>query len=76
VPLIFAQLVISLNLVLAGLRLGLKNRQVGEKWVSDDYSYLYKGFLIYNYKNEITYFRLLISCLTFTNINIIWIRIN
>jgi hypothetical protein len=30
------QLVISLNLVLAGLRLGLKNRQVGEKWVSDD----------------------------------------
>jgi recombinational DNA repair protein RecR len=24
--------VISLNLVLAGLRLGLKNRQVGEKW--------------------------------------------
>jgi hypothetical protein len=29
--------VISLNLVLAGLRLGLKNRQVGEKWVSDDW---------------------------------------
>jgi hypothetical protein len=27
--------VISLNLVLAGLRLGLKNRQVGEKWVSE-----------------------------------------
>jgi hypothetical protein len=27
--------VISLNLVLAGLRLGLKNRQVGEKWVYD-----------------------------------------
>jgi protein subunit release factor A len=26
--------VISLNLVLAGLRLGLKNRQVDEKWVS------------------------------------------
>jgi hypothetical protein len=26
--------VISLNLVLAGLRLGLKNRQVGEKWVN------------------------------------------
>jgi FKBP-type peptidyl-prolyl cis-trans isomerase len=25
--------VISLNLVLAGLRLGLKNRKVGEKWV-------------------------------------------
>jgi hypothetical protein len=37
---IFAQLVISLNLVLAGLRLGLKNRQVSEKWVSDDCSYL------------------------------------
>jgi hypothetical protein len=36
--------VISLNLVLAGLRLGLKNRQVGEKWVSDDCSYLCKGF--------------------------------
>jgi hypothetical protein len=35
--------VISLNLVLAGLRLGLKNRQVGEKWVSDDCSYLCKG---------------------------------
>jgi hypothetical protein len=32
--------VISLNLVLAGLRLGLKNRQVGEKWVSDDCFYL------------------------------------
>jgi hypothetical protein len=28
---IFAQLVISLNLVLAELRLGLKNHQVGEK---------------------------------------------
>jgi hypothetical protein len=36
-------LVISLNLVLAGLRLGLKNRQVGEKWISDDCSYLCKG---------------------------------
>ncbi|SSC08559.1 hypothetical protein [bacterium endosymbiont of Bathymodiolus sp. 5 South] len=34
---------ISLNLVLAGLRLGLKNRQMGEKWVSDDCSYLCKG---------------------------------
>jgi lipoprotein signal peptidase len=33
---IFAQLVISLNLVLVGLRLGLKNCQVDEKWVSDD----------------------------------------
>ncbi|CAC9462629.1 hypothetical protein [uncultured Gammaproteobacteria bacterium] len=38
-------MVISLNLVLAGLRLGLKNRQVGEKWVSDDCSYLCKGLL-------------------------------
>jgi hypothetical protein len=35
--------VISLNLVLAGLRLGLRNRQVGEKWVADDCSYLCKG---------------------------------
>jgi hypothetical protein len=34
---------ISLNLVLADLRLGLKNRQVGEKWVSDDCSYLCKS---------------------------------
>jgi hypothetical protein len=33
---IFAQLVISLKLALAGLRLGLKNHQVGEKWVYDD----------------------------------------
>jgi hypothetical protein len=39
----FEYWVISLNLVLAGLRLGLKNRQVGEKWVSDDCSYLCKG---------------------------------
>ncbi|CAC9640470.1 hypothetical protein [uncultured Gammaproteobacteria bacterium] len=39
---------ISLNLVLAGLRLGLKNRQVGEKWVSDDCSYLCKGLNIYS----------------------------
>ncbi|CAC9464567.1 hypothetical protein [uncultured Gammaproteobacteria bacterium] len=37
---------ISLNLVLAGLRLGLKNRQVGEKWISDDCSYLCKGLNI------------------------------
>ncbi|SMN13540.1 hypothetical protein BHECKSOX2_603 [Bathymodiolus heckerae thiotrophic gill symbiont] len=34
---------ILLNLVLAGLRLGLKNRQAGEKWIFDDYSYLCKG---------------------------------
>jgi hypothetical protein len=32
--------VISLNLVLAGLRLGLKNRQEGKKWASDDCCYL------------------------------------
>jgi hypothetical protein len=25
-----------------------KNRQVGEKWVSDDSSYLYKGLLVKN----------------------------
>ncbi|CAC9644106.1 hypothetical protein [bacterium endosymbiont of Bathymodiolus sp. 5 South] len=36
-------MVISLNLILARLRLGLKNRQVGEKWVYDDCSYLCKG---------------------------------
>ncbi|CAC9656283.1 hypothetical protein, partial [uncultured Gammaproteobacteria bacterium] len=42
----FAQWVISLNLVLAGLRLGLKNRQVGEKWVSDDCPYLCKGLIV------------------------------
>ncbi|CAC9525907.1 hypothetical protein BAZOLSSOX_2748 [uncultured Gammaproteobacteria bacterium] len=34
---------ISLNIVLAGLRLGLKNRQVGKKWVFNDCSYLCKG---------------------------------
>jgi hypothetical protein len=43
--------VIFLNLVLAGLRLGLKNRQAGEKWIFDDYSYLFKirkviGFIL------------------------------
>ncbi|VVH61578.1 hypothetical protein BSPWISOX_2999 [uncultured Gammaproteobacteria bacterium] len=32
----------------AGLRLSLKNYQVGEKWVSDDCSYLYKGLLLCN----------------------------
>ncbi|WP_180324274.1 hypothetical protein [bacterium endosymbiont of Bathymodiolus sp. 5 South] len=36
---------ISLNLVLAGLRLGLKNRQEGKKWASDDCCYLCKGLL-------------------------------
>jgi hypothetical protein len=43
--------VISLSLVLAELRLGLKNCQVGEKWVSDDCSYLCKG-LIKNFKQK------------------------
>jgi hypothetical protein len=52
---IFAQLVISLNLILAALRLGLKNRQVGEKWVSDDCSYLCKGLL------GITFFQLVVN---------------
>jgi hypothetical protein len=40
--------VISLNLVLEGLRLGLKNLQVGEKRVSDDCSYLCKGLRLDN----------------------------
>jgi hypothetical protein len=40
-------------LVLAGLRLGLKNRQVGEKWVSDDYSYLCKGVLYAKVSNKL-----------------------
>jgi hypothetical protein len=58
--------VISLNLVLAGLRLGLKNRQVGEKWVSDDCSYLYKGLLV---KNGVL---MIIYILTYTK-NSIWV---
>ncbi|WP_139699701.1 hypothetical protein [bacterium endosymbiont of Bathymodiolus sp. 5 South] len=44
---------ISLNLVLAGLRLGLKNLQVGGKWVFDDCSYLCKG-LLKNYFRKIS----------------------
>ncbi|CAB5497405.1 hypothetical protein THERMOS_665 [Bathymodiolus thermophilus thioautotrophic gill symbiont] len=36
-------MVIFLNLVLAGLRLSLKNYQVGEKWIVDDYLYLCKS---------------------------------
>ncbi|CAB5501804.1 hypothetical protein THERMOT_1500 [Bathymodiolus thermophilus thioautotrophic gill symbiont] len=39
-------MVILLNLVLAGLKLGLKNYQVGEKRIPDDYLYLCKGFRI------------------------------
>jgi len=39
--------VIFLNLVLVGLRQGLKNCQVGEKWIFDDYSYLCKGLNLY-----------------------------
>ena len=50
---IFAQLVISLNLVLAGLRLGLKNFQVGEKWVYDNYSYLCKGLNLFALMRQI-----------------------
>ncbi|CAB5496922.1 hypothetical protein THERMOS_590 [Bathymodiolus thermophilus thioautotrophic gill symbiont] len=43
-------MVIFLNLVLAGLRLGLKNYQVGKKWMLDDYLYLCKGlFILKNY---------------------------
>ncbi|SMN13306.1 hypothetical protein BHECKSOX2_297 [Bathymodiolus heckerae thiotrophic gill symbiont] len=38
---------IFLNPILAGLRLGLKNCQAGEKWIFDDYSYLCKGLRIY-----------------------------
>ncbi|SGZ93680.1 hypothetical protein BTHERMOSOX_912 [Bathymodiolus thermophilus thioautotrophic gill symbiont] len=36
-------LVIFLNLVLAELRLGLKNYQVGKNRILDDYLYLHKG---------------------------------
>ena len=43
---IFAHLVILLNLFLAGLRLGLKNYQVSEKWILDDYLYLCKGLKV------------------------------
>jgi len=39
-------LVIFLNLIPAGLRLGLKNYQVGEKWILDDYLYLCKGLYL------------------------------
>ncbi|SMN13934.1 hypothetical protein BHECKSOX2_1164 [Bathymodiolus heckerae thiotrophic gill symbiont] len=39
-------MVIFLNLVLAGLRLGLKNCQAGKKWIFDDYSYLCKGLVV------------------------------
>jgi len=41
---IFAQWVIFLNLILVGLRLDLKNYQVGERWTLDDYLYLCKDF--------------------------------
>ncbi|CAB5503337.1 hypothetical protein THERMOT_1774 [Bathymodiolus thermophilus thioautotrophic gill symbiont] len=39
-------MVLFLNLSLAGLRLGLKNYRVGEKWILDDYLYLCKGLNI------------------------------
>jgi hypothetical protein len=51
---IFIQLVVFLNLILAGLRLDLKNYQLDEKWrftpqegtkKSDGCPYLYKGLL-------------------------------
>ncbi|SFV87153.1 hypothetical protein MNB_SUP05-SYMBIONT-4-1199 [hydrothermal vent metagenome] len=38
---------IFLNPVLTGLRQGLKNHQVDEKWILDDYSYLCKGLIRY-----------------------------
>ncbi|CAB5504191.1 hypothetical protein THERMOS_1913 [Bathymodiolus thermophilus thioautotrophic gill symbiont] len=37
---------IFLNLVLAGLRLGLKNYQVGETRIVDDYLYLCQGLFM------------------------------
>ncbi|CAB5498051.1 hypothetical protein BTHERMOSOX_574 [Bathymodiolus thermophilus thioautotrophic gill symbiont] len=43
---IFTHLVIFLNLVLAGLRLGLKNYQVGDKWILDDYLCLCKSLIM------------------------------
>jgi len=39
-------LAISLKIFLAGLRLGLKNPKVGEKWVSDDGSYFMQRSLL------------------------------
>ncbi|AYQ56886.1 hypothetical protein MS2017_1186 [Bathymodiolus thermophilus thioautotrophic gill symbiont] len=36
---------VFLNLVLAELKLGLKNYQVGKMGILDDYSYLYKGLI-------------------------------
>ncbi|CAB5505485.1 hypothetical protein THERMOS_2134 [Bathymodiolus thermophilus thioautotrophic gill symbiont] len=39
-------MIIFSNLVLAGLRLGLKNYQVGKKWILDDYPYLCKGLYV------------------------------
>jgi len=49
----FVQLIIFLNLVLAGLRLGLKNYQVGEKWIPDDYLYLCKNLYLNINSNNI-----------------------
>jgi hypothetical protein len=49
--------VISLNLVLAGLRLGLKNRQVGKKWIADDCFYLCKGLGIFYENYKTTYYK-------------------
>ncbi|CAB5503208.1 hypothetical protein THERMOT_1749 [Bathymodiolus thermophilus thioautotrophic gill symbiont] len=48
---------IFLNLILAELRLGLKNYQVGEKWILNDYLYLCKGLCISNaiFKNKMNH---------------------
>jgi hypothetical protein len=53
----FAQLVIYLKLALAGLRLGLKNRQVGEKWyVNVKYLPLFHHFkTIYQFPKHIIF---------------------
>ncbi|CAB5500193.1 hypothetical protein [Bathymodiolus thermophilus thioautotrophic gill symbiont] len=47
-------MVIFLNLVLAGLRLGLKNYQVGETRILDNYLYLCKGLTML-FKNKINF---------------------
>jgi hypothetical protein len=42
----FTLLLILSQIFLAGLRLGLKNPQVGEKWVSDDGFYFMQRSLL------------------------------
>jgi hypothetical protein len=52
--------VISLNLVLAGLRLGLKNRQVGEKWDLAPSRYIMQNPRVGgNYLNGVAYLNFL-----------------